>query len=485
MFKYFILLPIFLVLNIFLLNGQSVNSKGKLGQPVEIKNADSLVGVRIADEGEIRRYEGHVWFEQGNIVLRCGEAVHYTGGNSVDLSGNVEITQGEMRLRSPHIFYNGKTGIATSKDTITLFDKNTYLSARSGEYNTETQIVNFYGSVRIDADSVVIDCDTLEYSRLSLIAKAFGNVKIEDDSVIILSDKAEHRRTEKESHAVGMVNVIGKYNGITMTADTVFHKNMDNYTYCSGSPVLYMIENDSGNATELDSVYSENDSLTEKQSNMPASNKKIIRQDTLSISSNRIIAMRYAGEDRALFDGDAEIIRGNISARSAYAFYNKTKEYVFLKGPATVWYDSTQLHADSITIFMSKSKLKLIEGAGNAFSLTVTDTAHADLQSQLSGNEIRIIFENDSLRFIRTNGNSRSLYFTSPTDSSEGGGASASADSILISMEEGQLDRIDWIGGVQGKYIPESMILANPKEYYLPGYRCSYDKPRRKPLLLR
>jgi hypothetical protein len=233
-----------------------------------------------------------------------------------------------------------------------------------------------------------------------------------------------------------MVNVIGKYNGITMTADTVFHKNMDNYTYCSGSPVLYMIENDSGNATELDSVYSENDSLTEKQSNMPASNKKIIRQDTLSISSNRIIAMRYAGEDRALFDGDAEIIRGNISARSAYAFIIRQRNMWFLKGPATVWYDSTQLHADSITIFMSKSKLKLIEGAGNAFSLTVTDTAHADLQSQLSGNEIRIIFENDSLRFIRTNGNSRSLYFTSPTDSSEGGGASASADSLLISMEK-------------------------------------------------
>jgi hypothetical protein len=75
MFKYFILIPIFLVLNIFLLNGQSVNSKGKLGQPVEIKNADSLVGVRIADEGEIRRYED--MFGSSREILFCDAAKQF------------------------------------------------------------------------------------------------------------------------------------------------------------------------------------------------------------------------------------------------------------------------------------------------------------------------------------------------------------------------------------------------------------------------
>ena len=47
---------------------------------------------------------------------------------------------------------------------------------------------------------------------------------------------------------------------------------------------------------------------------------------------------------------------------------------------------------------------------------------------------------------------------------------------------EGDPSQFVALGGIIGEAVPDNLVMQNIKQYYLPGFKRSYDKPSRKAL---
>lgn len=442
---------------------------GSKGEPIELEYADSLLGARD-DAGHVRRFMGNVRFAQGKVVVRSDIATHYINENRAELIGNVVITQDDMTLKAPRADYNGNTGVADAPFGIEIRDKNVKMKADKGFYSTITYIADFYGNVVIKDDTVTIRSDTLQYHRQTKISYANGNVIVEDDSTLVFADIIENERDTRKSYAYGNVIVRGKYQNTALTADTIIHLPNEYYTYAYGSPALFQIDTVFGSVS--DSLYVPKDS----------SLRQSFRLDTLTVASDTMTAFRYPGDERYYFSGNVEIVRGNVAASAHKSIFFSAEERIELAGIPVVWYDSTQLHADSIIIYIPEKKLSLIWARRNAFAGTRDEGIDTTRTNQLSGEEIKLIFERDSIRAILGWGDAKSLYFLADNESKEGA-ARNSADTVQMNFDLGEIDEIIWLGGVQGEFFPENIIENSILEYYLPAFRWRTDKPRKRHLI--
>lgn len=470
-------------------------------EPVIVRYADSLVG-NVVNGKEVKSLLGKVWFEHKNIVLKCNKAVQHVTDNWVDLVGNVVITQEDMILKSPHIIYDGKTGVATSVDTITITDSKSRLGARNGKYDSFSRIAYFNNNVRIFTGNAIIDCDTLEYNRNTEISIARSNVNVNSDSANIQSDYAEYSRRTLENFATGNVVATAKYNSAILTADTLYHKPNDKLTLAIGKPILMKLNTVKTNKDDSAKLAKDSNAAIRDtngvQNDSNAINKNLVKDskivkdssfvaiiDTMTISADSISARGEGNSQIYFFNKSVEIIRGSVAAKSEYAIYDRSIDQIFLRGVAVFWYDSTQLNGDSITVYVPDNHLSNIIARGNALAVTKNDTSYQDMKDQISGDEIHLKFEKDSLRLITSRGGARSLYFFIPGDSTEGGAAANGADTIIIRMDKGKLEKILWLSGVEGKFLPENAILANPRSYYLPSFRWSDTRPKKKEMRIR
>ncbi len=446
------------------------------GAPIELQNADSLIGTTEQNKGIYRYYEGNVAFKQGDLYVKCQKAVQNISANTIDLTGNVVITQNDLKLTSPKVFYNGSTRIAQSTRSIIITDKNMKLVADQGYYNTNTAIANFYGNVSVIDDTVKIKSDSIEYNRRTLFSKAYGNAKVEDDSSIIYGDYLEHHRQTRDSKAIGNVIIIGKYNSTYLTTDTIEYNAQMRYTYATENPILFKIDT-TINTIDTTIVEIENDSSKIAKSNLHVF-------DTMSISSNKMESIRINNDDRYIFSGNTQVYKNNLQALADTIIYYNEDGLIYLYGSPVVWYDSTQLIADTISIYIKKNnKVDKIIAQGAAFATIKNDTINSEKINQLMGHTISILFKNDTIDFVNSFGDAKSLLFMSNDDGTDDGATQTSADTIKVKFIDGEASQFIGLGGIVGEAIPENILIVDIKKYYLPDFRRKDNKPQKKSLL--
>ncbi len=433
-----IIIIIIIKIIIFSLNATGLGAQTAAhSDPIRLKYADSLLGSNT-ESGPTRFFIGNVHLVQKDVDVTCDRADQYLNSNQAKLIGNVVITQKGMVLKSPEVFYFGNEHIAEAKQSVYIDDGGTILKADSGTYSTETYIADFY-----------------------------GNVEIDDDSARIYSDEIRYERRTGHSYAYGNVLVKGKYTNTILYGDTVIHKPNDRYMKAMGQPLLYQIDT----LKSIDTADAEKPEGREVKYNYS--------YDTLSISSDLMESYRNQGEENYLFTGNVEITKAGVAAKADSAVFYKTNDIIKLYGTPVVWYDSTQLHGDSISIYFPENEIELIHASGNALTASRDDTTAASRINQIAGVEIKIDFIDKKINRIRSFGSSKSLYFLY-SDAKPDGADLKGCDSIIVYFVEGEADNIIWLGGIQGELFPELSIAGKAESFYLPSYRFSNDKPARR-----
>jgi lipopolysaccharide assembly outer membrane protein LptD (OstA) len=353
---------------------------------IRLLNSDVLQG-RETPEGPMREYSGNVRLMHGNVLVTSDVAYQYFNLNRADLSGNVIIKQNDMILKAPLINYEGNTGIAIAPRNILIVDSNVTLTANRGTYNTNTLMADFEGKVVISDESVTITTKKAKYNRRTLESDAFGDVVVDDDSVKITSNYLHYNRKTKESRNYGNVIIKSKFNNVYLTGDTVINIPEKNYTSAKGKPVLF----------QIDSVRKNEGGLY-----FPESYKKNQWEyDTLTISADSMEAIRKPDDERYYFNGNVEIVKGNVFARSEKAIFFKSSDMFFLEGNPVVWYDSTQLHGDSIIVYIPDNELSMIHSFGNAIAVSRDDTIEINRKNQIVGYSIKIFFDDKKLAGLK------------------------------------------------------------------------------------
>lgn len=383
-------------------------------------SADKFQGTETTD-GPIKEYFGNVKLIQGDVTITCDYAKLFENTNVSNLSGNVKLTQKDLTMKTQRATYYGDKKFTKTDTELEIQDSKTYLKAKSGDYNSLTNIANFY-----------------------------QNVFIEDDSVIVNSNYLQYNKKTQESYAYNNVLIKGKFNSSYLISDTLIYQPKDKYSISYGKPILFQIDSlESGSGFEY---------------------------DTLSISSDTMQAFRYIDNEHYVFTDSVEIIRQDVKARSNLATYFRTKDIFVLNEEPIIWYETSQLYGDSITIELEESKLKRIESVGNAFSVSKEFADYAQFLNQLAGHTIEMIFQDGKINKIITTQNAQSLYFSQ----NEAGAVDAhkhDCNKIEMFFENDEIDKINFLENVNAIAIPYQELKSGVKEFYLPRYKWSKNTP--------
>jgi lipopolysaccharide export system protein LptA len=459
-------------------------------QPIFLQHADSLVG-GATPQGLIRELIGNVVMQQGSVNVTCERAIHYLQQNRADLLGNVVITQGSVTMKAPRGSYDGNSRLMYGLQGVYLQDRSTVLTAREGYYSTATKIARFTKTVRIETDSLIITADTLEY----------------------------HRATQN-SYATGRVAAAGKYTSAYLQGDSLVNLPSAHYTRVTcyalpttatisrvqtfrvqRQPMVSQIDTVEVKKEEKDEDGGMKDEEKGKGKNMKdekkskpsnQAGKTSIRLDTLCITGDMLEAFRgdSANPKQEIYvaTGNVKLTRGggsksSIAARAGKGVYEKMLDRIWVLQTPLLWLDSTQLRGDTIVIDLKEKRLERIAALRNAFSATKNDSTRQDRIDQLTGENIIVSMQQDTLRFIMAEGKAFNLYFLQSEEEgkkSPDGASRSAANTIKILFASGEADEVIWLGRVEGEQIPEHIVKKTLAQLKLKGFEWFENRPRLK-----
>jgi len=391
---------------------------------IELRSADTLKGRTINNE-EVRELIGNVYFVQiasegGLVKVWCDRALRFMTQNKIELYGNVKVVRDSITIRSNEGVYYAERRMMEGKNGIQLDRGKTFLTARSGEYFVDEKHSHFIGDVVLVDTSTTITCNEMHYFE-----------------------------AETRSVAVGNVHVFENTNGINIYGDSLIHIEQKKFTLVLKQPRLVKID---------------------------TSTSGII--DTMVVISREMQSIQDTAERFVAIDS-VRLVKGDMSARCGKATYFVKDDFIALQTHPIIWSDENQITGDSIRIRMEEKRLRSMWVKNRAMAISRVDTALPNRFNQLTGRELTMYFHENKLEQVDVQKNATSLYYL--FDNKEPNGANkSSGDRIFIDFVKGDVDRIKIVGGVQGQYFPEKMIIKHEQDYNLDGFRWYENRPIRQ-----
>lgn len=393
---------------------------------IELKTANTLEGKRIGDE-EIQELTGNVHFVQisstgEEIKVWSDRALRYLKQNKVELFGNVRLLRDSVDLRAPEGVYFGDTRRSEMRKGVTLRRGSLKLTSNWGLYFSDEKKAVFIGDVVVVDSTSTTHCDELTYYE-----------------------------TEERSIAVGRVRISDTENGVTIFGDSLQHFDKIKYTIVPKNPRLVQIDTTSDGTV-----------------------------DTLVVVSKLMEAFREPTE-RFVATDSVLMVRTDLAARCERATFYTKEDRILLERQPVVWYGQNQVTGDTMTVTLEDRRLKSVLVRGRAMAISRSDSLHAHRFDQIVGRELTMMFEDQKLKRIEALRNAISLYYLFE-DGRPNGVNKTSGDRIRVDFEDGKVDNITVIGGVEGQYFPEKMVQRRERQYNLEGFRWIEQRPKRRQL---
>jgi lipopolysaccharide export system protein LptA len=395
---------------------------------IELRSADTLKGKMIKGE-DVRELIGSVHFVQiaaegGLVKVWCDRALRFMTQNKIELYGHVKVIRDSIIIRSKEGVYYGNRRLMEGKNGVQLERGKTLLTALNGEYFVDEKRSHFVGNVVLIDTSSIITCNDMNYFE-----------------------------TETRSIATGNVHVFENANAVNIYGDSLVHIEQQKYTLVLKRPRLVKIDTSASGTI-----------------------------DTMVVISKVMQSYQDTIEHFVAIDS-VQMVKGDMSARCGKATYYVKNDIIALQTHPIIWSGENQITGDSIRVRMEDKRLRSLWVKNRAMAISLADTALSDRFNQLTGRELTMYFHANKLKQVDVQRNATSLYYL--YDNNEPNGLNkSSGDRIFIDFTDGEVDRIKIVGGVQGQYFPEKMILNREREYNLDGFRLYMNHPKRQGLYI-
>jgi len=199
--------------------------------------------------------------------------------------------------------------------------------------------------------------------------------------------------------------------------------------------------------------------------------------DTMVVTSHVMESFQDTIERFIAID-NVQMVKGALSARCGRSTYLVREDIIVLQTHPIIWSGENQVTGDSIRITLEEKRLRSLWAKTRAMAISRVDTALPNRFNQLTGRELTMYFRANTLEQVDVQRNATSLYYLFDNNAPNGVNKS-SGDRIFIDFLNEEVDRIKIVGGVQGQYFPEKMILNREDEYNLDGFRLYENRPQR------
>lgn len=390
---------------------------------IDLRHADQLRGM-IQNGEEVRELIGNVHFVQfpakgGLVKVWCDRALRYIVQNKIELYGNVKVIRDSVTIRSNEGIYYGDLRMMEGQNGVELERGKTFLTAVNAKYFIDEKRTLFWDHVVLADTSSIITCNTMNYFE-----------------------------ADTRSIATGNVHLFEKANAVNIFGDSLVHFERQKFTLIMKEPRLVRIDTSSAGII-----------------------------DTMVVES-RIMQSYQDTTGCFVAIDNVRMVKSDLSSRCGTATYYIHKDKIILQTNPIIWSGENQITGDSIRVTMEDKRLRNLRVKYRATAISRADTMLTDRFNQLTGRELTMYFRADKLEQIDVQRNATSLYYL--FDNNEPNGVNkSSGDRIIIDFIEGKVDRIKVIGGVQGQYLPEKMILNHEADYNLDGFRLFENRPKR------
>jgi lipopolysaccharide export system protein LptA len=391
---------------------------------IDLRNADKMERKDLNGE-EVRELTGNVRFIQfpasgGLVKVWCDRALRFIVQNKIELFGNVKVVRDSVTIRSKEGVYYGDQRLMEGRKGVELERGKTLLTAVNAKYFIDEKRSLFWDNVVLVDTSSVITCSTMNYFE-----------------------------TEDRAVASGGVHLFENANAVNIYGDSLIHFKQQNFSLVLKQPRLVKID------TSANGII-----------------------DTMVVESRIMQSFRDSSERFVAIDS-VRMVKSDMSSRCGTAIYFVHKDIITLQTHPIIWSGENQITGDSIRVFMEDKKMRSLWVKNRAMAISRVDTALPDRFNQLTGRELTMYFRADKLEQVDVQRNATSLYYL--FDNKEPNGVNkSSGDRIIIDFIGSEVDRIKVIGGAQGQYFPEKMIINRESEYNLDGFRLYKNRPKRQ-----
>jgi lipopolysaccharide export system protein LptA len=421
---------------------------------------DSLVG-KFVDGESVREVNGNVRLSQGNVFVTCNKAIQYLARNEAELIGNVIAVQDSLTLKTEIGYYFGNFRKTKSTSGIILDDTEVVLSADSGEYYFDEARAFFQTNVKLIDSTTTLIADELTYFKRLDKSIAIGNVNINDEENIILADTLIHLRETKFSIADGNVSIKNLRDNLTIFGEHLEDNGQLKYTLINKNPLLMQV--DTTFNTEEDSVAK-------------------FSIDTLLIKSEIMESFR-SGTSIFKATDSVKILRGGFASVNDLTTYFRDEEKIItdkIREDASrpvLWYESSQLTGDSITIYLEDGQIKNLLVSNNSFMLSQNNNFDQRFD-QTSSDGVQLYFINNRLERAEFDGKVQSIYYM--YDEAEANGlVKSTAHSATIVFKDNEVDQVRLFGSPTSEYHPEAKVEGLERTFTLPKFVLKENRPRK------
>lgn len=432
-----------------------------------------MVG-KIVNGEALREVTGDVVVTQGNIRITCSQAIQYISNNNAELIGNVILTQDSLTITTDHGFYYGFDRKAESNSGVVLNDKKVVLSADTGEYFFKLDKAYFRHNVKLYDSTSTLTSNILTYYKNEDRMTAKGDVKIVNEESLITADSLEHFRNTGTTFAFKNVKIKNSKNNVVIYGDHLEDYSKRNYTLVDLNPLLIQV--DTIYALQKDSLMNEPDNQT----------NDLFKLDTLIIKSLKMEAFRDSSNIFRATDS-VKIVRDRFASKNDLTIYYREDQKIITKKVGdtgkqpVLWYGSSQLTGDSVTIYVRDNIIKLLDVDRNAFLLS-QDSTYSNRFNQLSGSRIEVEFTGGDISKTEVFGGVHSIYYMFE-DHTPNGLTMSSSESATINFENRKVITVRLYGSPSSEYYPENKVEGKELSFTLPGYVFYKNRPTEDELL--
>jgi len=480
--------------------------KRKLIGNVRLKHEDALMWCSSAVlfmEYNYVEAEGRIHINKSDTINIYGDKLVYYGDTkSGRITGNVELYDKTMVLKTPTLEYDldkdigyfMQGGTMTTDSTSLTSETGTYyhqsnlaffkgkvvmnnprftMYADSMRYNTEKQIAYFTGPTRIvEKDGNVIYCESGYYDTRNDLAKFGDNIRMSKGNSILEAKNLDYDQKKKSGIAEGNVYWQDTVETVEIFSGNAVYKEDSSYVKSFGDPLLV-------DADGEDTLYLSADTLISYSYLKPFDSTSLLlapgdsltamEQDTLPDSSDSI---------RVFFAyNHVKLLRKNMSALCDSLYYSSLDSTYKLYGMPILWVDSTQFTSDSVYLRTGSKKIQQITLFDKALILQWSDTN--GVFNQTAGRRVDGYFEEDSLRKMIVQGNAQSIFFVKDDSSRYIGANKADCAAITAYFAENTVQRIVFENQPTAVFTPIRQVDFGT--FRLDGFNWQWEKkPKNK-----
>lgn len=496
-------------------------------EKVFLLGADSITISKLLDGSEIRRVVNKVIFRHKGALMYCNLAIHNVASNALEAYGNVKIVQGDtVTVTGDTLFYYGNSRLAkvsgkvvTLKDrkrTVTsnrieydmasgiafypdrgkTIDAENTLTSKQGYYDTRTKISTYYHDVKLVNKKYTLTTDTLVYNSLTKIADFRSPTKVVSKDGTVVAKNGSYNTETGESIFRTRTTIDNP--DYTLTGDSLTFDNLNKKGFAKGNVELVSKNDDTilngdfgqyngklgrskvwGHALtrtviSKDTLFMTADTLYSVEIQVDSLSKKIPKSTTKTDTSNTQKPRQLIGYKNVL------LYKKDLQSKCDSLIYNSLDSTItFLKKPI-IWSTKYQMEADSIVAQLVNQKLRTMYLKAKSFVIAQDTLFNFN---QVKGRRITAFFD-DSTRLQRVfvEGNGESVYFAANEENKPMGMNRVECAKMTLNFKRNQVQRIQFIGQPDGRFIPPQGIKADDKQ--LDGFNWRIkEKPTKNDIL--